>query len=143
MIKRVTKLLSSQLVILPMVLPLLSSKCDKQTNNNDSNSSEITDTSSNYFDERANLASPATLPREILGLYPSLIGSTILNNLKLEANRKQNPNSDYATNADNSGFGLLFKKEKNLFIDEMPSLHKELEKIFFNFNPKYTSKIWS
>ncbi|WP_280124591.1 LppA-related lipoprotein [Mycoplasmopsis bovis] len=140
MIKRVTKLLSSQLVILPMVLPFLSSKCDKQTNNNDSNSSEITDTSSNYFDERANLASPATLPREILGLYPSLIGSTILNNLKLEANRKQNPNSDYATNADNSGFGLLFKKEKNLFIDEMPSLHKELEKIFFNFNPKYTSK---
>ncbi len=140
MIKRATKLLSSQLVILPMVLPLLSSKCDKQTNNNDSNSSEITDTSSNYFDERANLASPAALPREILGLYPSLIGSTILNNLKLEANRKQNPNSDYATDAGNSGFGLLFKKEKNLFIDEMPSLHKELEKIFFNFNPKYTSK---
>nr|WP_307911153.1 hypothetical protein [Mycoplasmopsis bovis] len=32
------------------------------------------------------------------------------------------------------------KKRKNLFIDEMPSLHKELEKIFFNFNPKYTSK---
>ncbi len=56
MIKRVTKLLSSQLVILPTVLPLLSSKCDKQTNNNDSNSSEITDTSSNYFDERANLS---------------------------------------------------------------------------------------
>lgn len=140
MIKRVTKLLSSQLVILPMVLPLLSSKCDKQTNNNDNNSSKITDTSSNYFDERANLVSPANLPREILGLYPSLIGSTILNNLKLEANRKQNPNSDYATNADNSGFGLLFKKEKNLFIDEMPSLHKELEKIFFNFNSKYTSK---
>ncbi|TKA58950.1 hypothetical protein MBOVa_7680 [Mycoplasmopsis bovis 8790] len=140
MIKKVTKLLSSQLVILPVVFPLLSSKCDKQTNSDDNNSSFVTDTSSNYLDERANLVSPATLPKEILRLYPSLIGSTILNNLKLEANRKQNPDSTYPTNAGNSGFRLLFNKEKDLFVDGMPSLHNDLEKIFFNFSPNYTSK---
>ncbi|MBD4757963.1 hypothetical protein GUG22_15190, partial [Xanthomonas citri pv. citri] len=82
--RTVTKILSSSIATLPISIPLLSASCQNQNN-----SSLISSTNTHVPDIRHKFVTPASLPNQILSMFPSMLGALILNNAEKEKKAKE------------------------------------------------------
>ncbi|MCE6056746.1 hypothetical protein J7889_04190 [Mycoplasmopsis agalactiae] len=141
--RTVTKILSSSIATLPISIPLLSASCQNQNN-----SSLISSTNTHVPDVRHKFVTPASLPNQILSMFPSMLGALILNNAEkekkakeaIENGEKKKTESIAFESEIKDGFDFIIENQKDLFAIGTPSFANGMEQIFLSLNPEYTSR---